>query len=83
MLRDYQNCYIFALFLDYLYNKMLRRLKRLHSFYQSQRSLRLVVLAALLLQVILAVQHYYAHRLLEKDLERDAEREMILKALQA
>ncbi len=60
---------------------MLRRLKRLHSFYKSQRGLRLVVLAALLLQVILAVQHYYAHRLLEKDLERDAEREMILKAL--
>ena len=60
---------------------MLSRLKQLYVYCKSQRGLRLIVVAAVLLQVILAIQHFYAHRLLEKDLERDAEREMIMKSV--
>ena len=60
---------------------MLSRLKQLYDYCKSQRGLRLIVVAAVLLQVILAIQHFYAHRLLEKDLERDAEREMIMKSV--
>jgi sigma-B regulation protein RsbU (phosphoserine phosphatase) len=59
----------------------MNRLRQIYEFFKMRKSLRLVVLAAVLLQVILAIQHYYTHRLLEKDLDRDAERELIMKAV--
>lgn len=56
-------------------------LRQIIGYFKTQKNLRLIVLAAVLLQIILAIQHYHAHRLLEKDLERDAEREIIMKAM--
>ena len=59
----------------------MNRLRQILEYLKARKNLRLIVLAAVLLQVVLAIQHYYAHRLLEKDLERDAEREIIMKAV--
>ena len=59
----------------------MNRLRQILEYLKTRKNLRLIVLAAVLLQVVLAIQHYYAHRLLEKDLERDAEREIITKAV--
>lgn len=59
----------------------MNRLRQILEYFKTRKNLRLIVFAAVLLQVVLAIQYYYAHRLLEKDLERDAEREIIMKAV--
>lgn len=60
---------------------MKKWLQKILNAYKAQKNLRLIVLAAVILQVILAIQHFYVHYLLEMDLERDAERELIMKAI--
>lgn len=60
---------------------MKRLLHKIYRYYMAQKSLRLIVLAAIMLQIILAIQHFYAHHLVERDLERDAEIELTMKAI--
>lgn len=43
--------------------------------------LSLIILAAVLLELISAMQYYYSHRVLEKELEHRAETELTLKAI--
>jgi hypothetical protein len=45
------------------------------------RGLLIVVVAALLVELLSALQYYYTHRLMEDEMERRAEMELTMKAL--
>ena len=48
---------------------------------KNRRGLLIVILAALLLELLSAVQYYYTHRLMEQELEKHAEMELTTKAI--
>ena len=55
--------------------------KRLLTFLRPYRSLTLIVAAAVLLELIAAVQFYYTRQMMEEELEEDVLSELIIKAL--
>lgn len=58
-----------------------RRWKRLRSYLKTHTGLTVIILAAILLQGISAVQYYYTRSLLADELEKRAESELSIKAV--
>jgi len=58
----------------YLWNKV-------RSYVSSHKGLVIIVVAALLLELISAVQYYYSHKMMETELDKRAESELRMKAI--
>ena len=60
---------------------MMNMLKSLLRRPKLMSGLSIIILAAILLELISAVQYYYSHNVLERELEHRAETELTLKAI--